>query len=61
MSDGKCPGEMPRIDEDWRGSVTPEVANAMRIVIRLREELAAAEATLRRLIGEPVETDEDAE
>jgi Arc/MetJ family transcription regulator len=52
---------MPRIDEDWRSSVTPEVANAMRIVIRLREELAAAEATLRRLIGEPVETDEDAE
>jgi hypothetical protein len=53
--------EMPRIDEDWRGSVTPEVANAMRIVIRLREELAAAEAALLRLVGEPAETDEDAE
>jgi hypothetical protein len=52
---------MPRIDEDWRSSVTPEVANAMRIVIRLREELAAAEAALLRLVGEPAETDEDAE
>ncbi len=61
MSDGKAPMEMPRIDEDWRGSVTPEVANAMRIVIRLREELAAAEAALLRLVGEPAETDEDAE